>query len=365
MSRSWVRVVAAFAAFVLVALGSMALLFSFAPDAATNSWALLTLLAVGAGIAVYALIERAQTGRVDSIREQLPTRIWVLMPVAIALNIVLGQAVGSALRIPIYLDSIGTILVAALGGPIAGALTGLLSNLLWAYVVPPPFQGPTAAAFAVTAVAVGLLAGTFTRYGFLRPRPGRRGRELLVAALVAIGLIVAMAAIVVRYQAFLLDSGQPGLGSDGIAPQSDSQLWVVLGWVAVILVILAVLGMLYLLFARRDVTVAWVIVAGIVTGIVGALISAPIAANLFGGVTGGGTDFIVAALRQGGADIQNAVLGQSLISDPIDKTITYVLAYLILGAMATRTKARFPQGDLLIPDGDQLDPAGMALRATR
>ena len=45
------------------------------------------------------------------------TRTIVLIPIAIAINIVLGQTVGSVLKIPIYLDSIGTILVGVLGGP--------------------------------------------------------------------------------------------------------------------------------------------------------------------------------------------------------------------------------------------------------
>jgi len=282
----------------------------------------------------------------------------VLIPVALALNIVMGQAVGQALKVPIYLDSIGTILVAALGGPVAGALTGLLSNLVWAYLVPPPFQAPSAAPFAVTAAAIGLLAGTFTRMGFLRPRPGRPGRDLALAGIVAMGLIAGLGALAMAgYQRIL--------GDAGFAPTSSDPLWVGLGWVAIGLVAATGIGLLYLLLARRDTTAASVVVAGVITGLVAACISAPIAANLYGGVMGSGTDFLVAALRQGGADLGAAVLGQSLISDPIDKVITFVVVYLILGAMAVRTKARFPQGDLLIPDGDQLDPAGLALRATR
>ena len=46
------------------------------------------------------------------------------MPVAIAINIVLGYTVQNVLKLPIYLDSIGTILVGVLAGPLAGALTG-------------------------------------------------------------------------------------------------------------------------------------------------------------------------------------------------------------------------------------------------
>ena len=68
-------------------------------------------------------------------------------------------------------------------------------------------------------------------------------------------------------------------------------------------------------------------------------------------MTGAGTDFLVVAFRQAGSDIQAATLGQGLISDPIDKVITFFVVYLILGAMAVRTKARFPQGEYLIERG--------------
>ena len=51
------------------------------------------------------------------------TAALTLMPVAIAINIAVGS-ITVALRLPIYLDSIGTVLVGALAGPWAGALTG-------------------------------------------------------------------------------------------------------------------------------------------------------------------------------------------------------------------------------------------------
>ena len=62
-----------------------------------------------------------------------------------------------------------------------------------------------------------------------------------------------------------------------------------------------------------------------------ALISAPIAAGVFGGVTASGTDFLVAAFRQAGLDVEAATTGQGLISDPIDKVTTFFTVYLILG----------------------------------
>jgi large-conductance mechanosensitive channel len=109
-----------------------------------------------------------------------------------------------------------------------------------------------------------------------------------------------------------------------------------------------IIGLFAMLFVRRDLTAAYVVLCGAVTGIVAGLISAPISAGVFSGVTGAGTDFLVAAFRQGGADVYRAALGQSLISDPIDKIVTYFVVFLILAAMARRTKARFPQGERLI-----------------
>jgi energy-coupling factor transport system substrate-specific component len=78
---------------------------------------------------------------------------------------------------------------------------------------------------------------------------------------------------------------------------------------------------------------------------VAAIVSAPIAAYLFGGVTGSGVDLIVAALRQGGADVFNASLGQGFFSDPIDKTITSFVVYIVLASLSTRVLARFPLGE--------------------
>ena len=138
-------------------------------------------------------------------------------------------------------------------------------------------------------------------------------------------------------------------------PASDETAFIILGWVALLLVVGTAVGLLVLLVRRRDLAAAYILAAGVITGVVAAFIAAPIAAGLFGGVTGSGADFVIAAFRQAGADLQQAVLGQSLITDPVDKVITYFVVYLILGAMAVRTKARFPQGEYLLPLTDDKD----------
>ena len=76
-----------------------------------------------------------------------------------------------------------------------------------------------------------------------------------------------------------------------------------------------------------------------------AIISAPIAAVVFGGVTGSGTDLLVAAFQQAGADLSTAVLQQGLLSDPIDKTVTFFVVFVLLQALSRRFVARFPQGE--------------------
>ena len=68
------------------------------------------------------------------------------------------------------------------------------------------------------------------------------------------------------------------------------------------------------------------------------------------GVTASGTDFLVAAFRQAGADVYAATTGQGLISDPIDKVTTFFTVYLILSALANRFKARFPQGEQVLEE---------------
>ncbi|HSM37712.1 MAG TPA: hypothetical protein VK838_00120 [Candidatus Limnocylindrales bacterium] len=346
------RWIAALVAFAIVAFLGIGVVGDFSENAAANSWALTAAIALAAAFVVYAAVEYTQTGAIDSIARQFDTRTIVLIPLAIAVNIILGAAVANALKIPIYLDSVGTILVGALAGPIPGALTGFLANILWQYIIPPPFQGAVAAPFAIVAAVIGLLAGLFGRYGWLRPRPDRPTSQLAIGAVVAIGLIAVMA-----WLAYLGWTASIGTVDLGVA--SDNFIFVVLGWLTLALVGLTVVGLLVVLFVRRDLTAAYVVVAGLLTGIVAALISAPISANLFGGVTGAGTDFLVAAFRQAGADIGTATLGQGLISDPVDKITTFFVVYLVLNAMARRTKARFPQGErLLSSEGmDDLPPA--------
>ncbi len=245
----------------------------------------------------------------SKIKSDFTTLTLTLIPVAIVINIVIGQIVQSVLKLPIYLDSIGTVLVAVLAGPLAGALTGALSNILWGII----FSNPQTIPFAVTALVIGLVAGIWASLGwFRRDLPTTQG--LIVVAVVG-GVLILIQAV---------NSGPVGAG-------------LAIGLAALVLILTAM-----------RVFPALIAVGGLLTGIIAAIVSAPIAAFVFGGVMGTGTDFFVALFQATGANILQATLGQGLVSDPFDKFVSFVVVWIILRGMSSRLIARFPRASNVI-----------------
>ena len=130
----------------------------------------------------------------------LPARLVSMIPVALVLNIVVGQIIGSV-GIPLYLDSTGTVLVAALAGPWAGIATGVLSSLVWSAF------NPSVLPFAATSAAVGGLAGVAIKHGALK----NIATVLLSGAVV--GIVVGMLAAPV---AAFVYGGTAGVGTGAV-----------------------------------------------------------------------------------------------------------------------------------------------------
>lgn len=118
-------------------------------------------LGQGVALATFAAYLAAAVLLLLAVLPDLPVSTLTLIPVALALNIILGQFVGSVM-LPLYLDSIGTVIVGFLAGRRAGAATGVLSTLIWSLFA------PTVLPFAAGAALVGFLAGTAARFGALR-----------------------------------------------------------------------------------------------------------------------------------------------------------------------------------------------------
>ena len=164
----------------------------------------------------------------------------LLLASGIALNLALGYLVQAGPPIPLYLDTVGTILVGALLGPLAGAAVGAFSNLaasVWQ-------NNPALLAFAITSAFVGWAAGyAVSRGAFERFRS--------------------------------------------------------------------------------------VVLSGLLVGLGAAVVSAPIAAFVFGNLTGTGADFLAELLAATGANVLQAATIQGLLSDPLDKTVSFIAAWLL------------------------------------
>lgn len=132
-------------------------------------------------------------------RRQLASQTLALIVISIAINMIGGQLI-SLLKLPIFLDSIGTLMSALLLGPFIGMLTGLLTNLLWGLLT-----DPIAAAFAPVAMVIGLAAGWLARLGWFRTLP-----KVIVSGII-ITLAVTVVAVPLRTALF---GGVTGSGAD-------------------------------------------------------------------------------------------------------------------------------------------------------
>ncbi len=330
----WVRVVAGAIGFAVPVVVGMSV---FGSDALGPVLVISFLVAVAA----YLGVEYFETRRLDSVSRQFTTRTIVLMPIAIAINIALGAAVQQGLKLPIYLDSIGTILVGILAGPLAGLATGALANLIWGYLLPAPVGTATIGPFFITAAVIGLLAGIWGYWGLFRAR--RTGTSRTWAAAVVGAVLVGGLALYVYSRAYAsLDQFNNNVfGNQGVT-FDQSRLF----FAFVMVVFVALIA--WALFLRRQVGAVFAIGAGLVTGIVAAIVSAPIAAYVFGGVTGSGVDVLVVAFRSAGSSLYAATLQQGLLSDPLDKMITSFVVFLIVSTLPRRFVARFPNGERLL-----------------
>ena len=123
-----------------------------------------------------------------------------MIPICLAINYV-GAQIAIALKLPMYLDVIGSIMMGAICGPIPGVVLGALSSAI------NSLSEPTAIAYIPVTVACGLVAGLLGKAGFMKQ---------LWKSLIA-GLVLAVAAVAISspLTAFLY-GGISGTGNDVI-----------------------------------------------------------------------------------------------------------------------------------------------------
>lgn len=88
----------------------------------------------------------------------MKTKTLTFGAMCIVLNVALGMFV-QTLKIPLlFLDTVGTILGAAILGPLYGALVGGCTNLVLGII-----SGPTNIPFALVSIAIGLVVGLIAK----------------------------------------------------------------------------------------------------------------------------------------------------------------------------------------------------------
>lgn len=146
---------------LLAVAGTLLLMTTYTVLVITQPTDLTGGLGQGVALATFAAYLLSALLLLAAVLRELPVSTLTLIPVALALNILLGQFVGSVM-VPLYLDSIGTVLVGFLAGRRAGAATGVLGTLIWSLFA------PTVLPFAAGAALIGFLAGTAARFGAVR-----------------------------------------------------------------------------------------------------------------------------------------------------------------------------------------------------
>ena len=123
-----------------------------------------------------------------------------MIPICLAINYV-GAQIAIALKLPMYLDVIGSIMMGAICGPIPGVVLGALSSAI------NSLSEPTAIAYIPVTVACGLVAGLLGKAGFMK--------QLWKSLIAGVLLAVAAVAISSPITAFLY-GGISGTGNDVI-----------------------------------------------------------------------------------------------------------------------------------------------------
>src|SRR5699024_9250359 len=136
----------------------------------------------------------------------------LLIPVGVSLNVV-GYQLSQILRLPVFIDMIGTIITSMIAGPWIGLLSGLLGNLVNGMV------NPTAIAFSVVSMTVGFISGYLSKWKFYTN---------ILGLLVSFAILTLAAAFSAAIVTVFMFGGVTGTGTDLITATllaTGRELW--------------------------------------------------------------------------------------------------------------------------------------------
>lgn len=136
----------------------------------------------------------------------------ILIPVGVSISVV-GYQMSQILKLPIFVDQIGTILVSMIAGPWVGMVTGMLSNIVNGMIFPTSF------AYAIVSMLIGLVSGFLSKWKWYTNIVG------IVFGCAVLNAVSSMSAAVVTVFMF---GGVTGAGTDLITAAfiaSGEALW--------------------------------------------------------------------------------------------------------------------------------------------
>lgn len=122
----------------------------------------------------------------------------VLIPVGVSINVV-GYQMSQILKLPIFIDQIGTILVSMLTGPWVGMVTGLLGNVVNGMIY------PTAFGYAVVSMLIGFVSGFLSRW---------RWYSNIVGVVLGCALLNVVSSVSAAIVTVFMFGGVTGAGTD-------------------------------------------------------------------------------------------------------------------------------------------------------
>ncbi|MBU9710519.1 ECF transporter S component [Bacillus tamaricis] len=96
-------------------------------------------------------------------RKTRTTYALILIPIGIAINVI-GGIIAGQLKLPFFMDSIGTIVIAAITGPLIGGITGIMTNVVLGLM----HGDVLGMAFGLANLASGVIIGFMAKYGWFK-----------------------------------------------------------------------------------------------------------------------------------------------------------------------------------------------------
>ncbi|WP_260838803.1 ECF transporter S component [Heyndrickxia oleronia] len=146
------------------------------------------------------------------IRYDFSLLALLLIPVGVSLNVV-GYQLSTILKLPVFVDQIGTIMVSMIAGPWIGLLTGLLGNVVNGML------NPIAIGFSIVSMSIGFVSGYLSKWKFYNNIFG------IILSCILLTIVSAFTAAIVTVFMF---GGVTGAGTDLITATflaTGKELW--------------------------------------------------------------------------------------------------------------------------------------------